>query len=446
MSLKQGIRSTVFILIFVILFCSVSKVLTLSSEDHDYQGMAGIYEENEDCLDAVYIGSSNTYAFWNPMVAWEEYGIAVHTYTCSSQPFIIARYLLEEARKTQPDALYIFNVNTIGDEGLGGSASDDVIMHRILDSMPLSINKLKLTDYMCDVADLSFSDRLEFYFPIIKYHSRWDELDSTYFHPDLNGFKGADFYDYYFNKSRNITDKFLVDDSKQELTDVLINSLDGLLDYCDKNKVNALFVTSPRGEEKDNLERINKVNEIIESRGYPTLNLINKHNELNLDFSQDYYNRNHTNIHGSIKYTYYISEYLIENYGFKDKRGNSEYSGWDKGFAEYSKLMVPYVIDFELDSVHRDFEIEALKSVKVNKSDSGVITSWEAVSGADGYAVFRSKNNSKWAEIGSVEELSFVDNTYEKGATYRYAVVPYSLKDNERYFGSYLYNGVEITV
>ena len=99
--------------------------------------MSGIYEEPENSLDAVYIGSSNCYAFWNPNIAWEEYGIAVYPYCCSTQPLLATEYLIKEARKTQPNAVYIVNINTLGD------AVSDVVIHRLLDFMPLSKNKLE---------------------------------------------------------------------------------------------------------------------------------------------------------------------------------------------------------------------------------------------------------------------------------------------------------------
>ncbi len=444
MNWKQAVRATAFIIIFVLLFNTVSRILTISSDDHDYQAMANFYEEKENSADAVCIGSSNTYAFWNPLIAWEEFGITVPAYTCSSQPFIISEYLLDEARKSQPDALYIFNINTIETKGLGGTSDDDVVMHRVLDSMPLSINKLKLTDYMCDVVGLPTADRLEYYFPIIKYHSRWNELDESFYSPELNGFKGADYYNHYFTKAVDVNKKYISTDKKCELNDILSDSLNSLLDYCDKNKVKALFITSPRCEKTDNYERINKVNEIIESRGYPTLNLLDKYDDCNLDLSQDYYNDKHTNIHGSIKYTYYISQYLIENYGFKDKRNNSEYFDWDTGFENYSKLMSRHVIDFELDSVHRNYELDVPENINVIKNSSDIYVSWDKVNGADGYTIFRTKNNSGWKEVGETENSSFVDISVKKKCTYRYAVVPYSIKDGERYYGNYLYNGEKI--
>ena len=445
MKLKNVFKPIVFIIVFVIIFNVVSRIFTISSDDHEYQFIGGIYEEEKDSLDAVYIGSSNTYAFWNPLVAWEEYGIAVHTYTCSSQPFIIAKYLIKEARKTQPNAVYLFNINTIGEEGLGGATNDDIIMHRVLDSMPFSVNKLNLTNYMADVAGFSFSERLEFYFPIIKYHSRWDELDKTYFNSKINAYKGSDYFEYYFDKVRNVSKHYKNTQEKAELTETLSKSLNDLLDYCDKHEVKAVFVTSPRAEENINtVAKINTVNEIIESRGYPTVNLIEDYKNFNLDYTSDFYNQNHTNIHGSIKYTYYLSEYLIENYGFEDKRNNSKYEDWNTGFEEYSKLLNPYILDFELDSVHRDFSLDRTET-SVSKKIGGVAVTYNKVDGADGYAVYRKSNESKWEQIGKTDKLMFVDENYDNDKENYYTVVPYTVKDNEIYYGNYQYNGVKLS-
>lgn len=445
MNWKQGIRATAFLLIFVVLFVNISRILTLSSDDHEYHGMAAIYEEEEKILDAVYIGSSNTYAFWNPMVAWGKYGIAVHTYTCSSQPFMIAEYLLKEARKTQPDAVYLFNINTIGDRGLGGVKADDVVMHRVLDSMPLSLNKLQLTDYMCDILDLSFSDRLEYYLPIVKYHSRWDEINESHFSVKPNNFKGANFYNYSFYTIENISSIYNLTDNKRDIKQDLLTSLNSLLDYCDENSVKAVFVTAPRAEEIQNIEKINTVNEIIKSRGYPTINILENYKDLNLDLTQDYYNNNHTNIHGSIKYTQYISEYLIENYGFKDKRNDARFSKWNEGYKEYEKLMKPYVLDFEFDSVHRNFELQTPNNIKVVNTDSAISVTWNKSEKADGYVVFRKHGmGSAWREMGTSYNTSFNDTNIKQDKNYYYTVVPFTVKDGERYYGNYLYKGIYI--
>ncbi len=444
--MKKLLRATAFVVIFAFIFNNISRTFTISSEDHEYQFMAGLYEEEENSLDAVYIGSSNVYAFWNPLVAWEEYGIAVHTYASSSQPFMIAKYLLKEARKTQPDAVYIFNTNTVCNDGLGGLADNDVAMHRVLDSMPASLNKIELTNYMANVADFSWSERMEYFFPIIKYHSRWNELDESYYNAELNGFKGADTYDYYFGNVKDVSDKYVTTSKKGEISDELKQSVTDLLDYCDQQKVKAVFVTAPRAEKKKaDVAKINAVNAIIESRGYPMLDLIENYEDANLDFTQDYYNRRHTNIHGSIKYTHYLSEYLIENYGFRDKRNDPAYESWNKGFQEYFTLMEPYVMDFELDPNHRNFDLKRTK-IKLSHQEYGVEVSWKKVEGADGYAVFRKEDDSQWTMLTKTNELSYIDKGYTEDTLYRYTVVPYSVKGGERYYGDYNYKGKKIEI
>jgi len=196
-----------------------------------------------------------------------------------------------------------------------------------------------------------------------------------------------------------------------------------------------------------NVEKINVVNEIIESRGYPTINILDKYEELNLDLTQDYYNNNHTNIHGSIKYTYYLSEYLIKNYGFKDKRNDSAYSTWNKGYKEYYEYMKPYVLDFELNPEYRNFDLAAPKDVAVVNNDMTVTVSWNKIDSADGYVIYRKQGlGSAWKEIGQVSDISFEDKDIKKDKSYYYTVVPFTEENGERYYGNYLYNGINIEV
>ena len=93
------IKAVLFALIFILLFAYVSKVVTYPSDYRNYQWIGGFYEEEEESLDAVYIGSSNCYAFWNSMTAWEEYGITVYPYSCNAMSFLATEYLIKETKK-----------------------------------------------------------------------------------------------------------------------------------------------------------------------------------------------------------------------------------------------------------------------------------------------------------------------------------------------------------
>ena len=94
------------------IFALITKILTTPGDQRNYQWVQGFYSEEENSLDAVYIGSSGTYAFWQAALGWNSHGIAVWPYATNSQPPEAIRYIIEDARRTQPDALYIIHVES----------------------------------------------------------------------------------------------------------------------------------------------------------------------------------------------------------------------------------------------------------------------------------------------------------------------------------------------
>ena len=441
MKYRNYIKATAFVLLLSLFVSFVTRVVTVSAANMEYQWMAGIYEEPKNSLDAVYLGSSNCYAFWNPNLAWEEYGIAVYPYACSLQPLIVAEYLIKEARKTQSDAVYVVNINTLGDDII-----NDSVMHRLLDFMPFSQNKLDLTDYLCELADLSFSDRLEYYVPLIRYHEKWAELTTDNFSAEINGLKGGNTYSWYLGDVKDIREEYKTSDKSYKISNVLEDSINSLLDYCDEGDVKIVFVTVPRAEGKlETVQKFNTVNKLITNRGYPIIDLMDCPDAANIDTATDYYNNTHTNIHGALKITHYISEYLVKNYGFEDKRQDESYSSWNKSYEKYADIIAPYVLDIELDPTHRNFELSAPENLKVTADTKTVAVSWNNVLNADGYTVYKQTGNGAWSAIKDTTDTSYLDTDVKAETVYSYTVVPYKTVDGEKMYGNYLYNGLEIT-
>jgi len=438
--LKLFIRAFCFLLIFAILFGHVQDIL-VSRAKMNYRNIAGFYEERENSLDAVYIGSSNCFVFWNSAFAWEEYGINVYPYACNSQSFFSAEYLIKETRKTQENALFIVNINTLTD----GKVKMPSI-HNLTTSMPFSLNKMALVHHLTSVGGYSFSDSLEYYLPIIRYHERWDELKEHDFGIEMDGLKGASKYSPYLYKSVDVSEDYTRTTKVGELSEEVLYSTNKLLDYCDKEKIKVLFVTVPQAKGAAMVKKYNALNKLIESRGYPVLSLINKDKEIGLDVTSDFYNGAHTNIHGSIKFTYYLSEYLIKNYGFKDKRNNKEYNDWNIAYENYMEAADSYVLSVELDSKHRNYELKAPK-IKLKAEASAVDVTWQSVDGADGYAVFRKETYlGSWEQVTETSGLEFKDKDADIGIKYYYTVVPFSEKDNQKYYGEFIHNGRNITL
>ncbi len=434
------LKTALFLIVFGIAFATVYKIIVSHDDYRNYQWIAGFYNEKEDSLDAVYIGGSNVYAFWEAPIAWHESGITVYPFTCQSQPLVAAQYLLKEVRKTQPNALYIISVN-----GLHHNISD-IQIHYMTDYMPYSLNRFQLINAICDAEGVPFSKRLEFYFPFIRFHSRWEKLSKNDFHYENNGLKGGSLYDVFLDHPANVADRFTGTTRREKLPDFLEKSLKNLLDYCDEENVQALFVIAPWSRPNESYwAEINTVNDYVQSRGYPCLNMVDYIEEMGLDFTTDYYNGEHTNVHGALKTTKFLAEYLVKNYGFKDKRGEAEYSDWDSAYQGYIRGITPYVLDIETNYEKRDYTLQAPKLNSVTVNGTKLTVSWDESKGAEGYRVYRKEEKSPWKMIGTVdgETLRYIDKNCKKDTTYTYTVVPWHMADGERAWGRFNIKGIK---
>ena len=438
------IRSAAFIAIFAILLPAFAWVFSFDPDQRIYQWIGGFYEEPEDSLSAVYIGASTCYAFWNPLVAYHNYGLAVYPYTSTALPFYATEHLIKEARKTQPDATFIVNINSVEADDLSTTA-----MHHLLNYMPDSQNKTDLTNYLADLLELTPAERLEFRYPFLKIRvapiSVMQNIVDYGLPPELDGLKGASHYDTYLNTCTDIADAYIRSDERSALPEALVNCIESLLDYCEAENVNILFVAVPRAEDSEEaLQRINTAIDLIRARDFPLLDLTDEAAALGMDLTQDYYNGGHTNIHGSIKFTNFLSEYLIETFDLQDLRGSAAHASWDAGWEAYAADISPIVLDLELDAGHRDYALHAPAEIRARADgDLTIQLEWTAVDGADGYKVFRKDGSAgSWQEISACSETRWLDSGLAQGVAYSYTVVPFRTEAGEAFYGNFDYKGV----
>mgnify|MGYP007067337086 CR=1 FL=1 len=95
-------RFFLFFVFFILLFLVVSEVLKDKRIVQEYDVSAkvkGFYEEKEDTLDFVFVGSSQLYADIAPAVLFSEYGITSYDFCANEQPLWISYYYIKEALK-----------------------------------------------------------------------------------------------------------------------------------------------------------------------------------------------------------------------------------------------------------------------------------------------------------------------------------------------------------
>ena len=334
MKAKKVIKVIAFLLIFCVCFFTVQGLLTGDVDTRDYRRIKGFFDQREDSLDAVFLGSSATYAFWTPAFAYREYGITVYSLSNAKQEILTAKYLIDDARKTQPDALYIVNLVSVTEQY-------NFRIHSVLDGYPNTINKFKMIHYMSELGGYSLGERMEFYFPIIRFHDRWNDLYTFDFKKTDEPYKGSSSYNSFINLTADCSGGLWDYDERVPVSQQMEDGIIDLMDYCEEENVNVLFVLTPQTV-KDTVKRgqQNTLMDLVESRGFKTLDM-NKvaATEMALNDRVDFYNREHTNIHGSVKFTDYFAQYLIDNYGFEDKRGDENYSDWEEDTAKYYEVV-----------------------------------------------------------------------------------------------------------
>lgn len=442
---RNAVKVCVFIGIFVVLFVLMMFVFSYHPDHRIYQMIGGFYDEKEDGLHGVYIGSSDCYAFFNPIFAWKESGMAIRTYSCGSMPFSAIELIVREARKTQPDALYIINTNSVERDDL-----DAETIHGLISYMPGSEIREQLIEKLSDQLGYSAVDKLEFRFPWIRIREFWGNIILNGLRPQDDGVKGASHYSTYLNKETNISDIYMTCESCEELPDYLIESANNLLDYLEKENVKVLFVNVPRAEiDEGTMGRINSMNDLIENRGFSVLRLQEQWDDIGLSLSNDYYNRKHTNIHGAIKFTSYLTDYIQANYDISGLPVTVDEESWNQAAETYAAMVKTYVPDFELDVKARDYSLEApmnLTAIREEKDGAQGYLQWEAVSGAEGYIIYRKTgNDGAWERVSDMQsETRFSIFGIQKGSRYFYTVVPVYEENGKMFYGNFSYKGIRV--
>ncbi len=448
--LKLFLRSLAFLLVLVTAVLVIQQPFRIQ-DSRIRQTLDGFYCEEEGALDAVYVGSSDVYAFFEAPLAWERYGIAVYPYSIPSMPGAAVKHVIMEARKTQPDALYIVNVNLFRTLEL-----DETIIHRMVDYMPLSRNKLDLIDALCDRAGISGTDRLEFYLPMIRFHSGWSGLTSVDFTNPYNGMKGAAAYWSFLNSVKDVSGAYADEQRVGEISPDIRRDLDDLLDYCVKEGVDLLFVTVPQARKARTsaLATFNGVEAYVRDRGYFCVDLMHDLDITGIRPESDFYNERHMNLHGAMKFTEYLSRYLVEHYGLTDKRGMPGYESWDEAVRRYDAVIAPFALPFERTHEARDYSLSC-GNVRATAAEGAVTVEWTRAEGADAYLIFRKSDDGGekgWKLLLEAEPSAEGIETYGRkmwledvnvtgGVTYTYTVVPVRRTGGETVYGAFDHNG-----
>ena len=192
-----------FVLIFTIILTIISLIFVPKWRGLDAEQMRGLYQEEENSIDVVMLGSCNMYSSYSPVIAYEQYGITSYVYACPDQELVISYHYLKEALKTQDIKAVVLESLFLTCEP---NSHREYYNRTALEYLRPSLNKAQLilelggmeSEYMRTV-DASAPDKLltyaGYFFPLLRYHGREDvTMDDVTFHfarDDYSKLKGG---------------------------------------------------------------------------------------------------------------------------------------------------------------------------------------------------------------------------------------------------------------
>ena len=319
MKKSQACRFVSFLLIFLLLFSAFNKIFKIEISA-GFKRFVSFYNSKEDSIDGIYIGSSSVDRYWHSVVAWRDYGMTVHSLSSNSQPIVLAKYIIEEARKTQPNAFFVVDLRQARKKLKGGTT--DQAIRQVTDNMPFSKNKVNAVKAALEAGGID-SNPIEYYLNIIKYHSRWEtgiERDDFYNIIDKNKGTYLDFNAFFTIKNKRPDYK----DDVEPIDPETEKAVRDLMQYGKKEKLKILYVISPFSVNEDEMKGFNYVGKIAKDEGVDFINFNYYYDEIGIDFDKDFYDIRHVNVYGGEKFTKYLAKILKEKFNPSDKRYDIE--------------------------------------------------------------------------------------------------------------------------
>ena len=330
-NMKTVLSVIAVLLVFVAVFCLVTQLLTPKYMTDLVEGsmISQYYRESGD-HDVIFIGDCEVYANYSPMEMYRSHGITAYIRGTSQQLIWQSYYVLKETLKYETPKAVVFNVNAMR----YGEPVKEAFNRLTIDQMRWSAEKIGIIQASMTEEE----DFLSYVFPILRYHSRFDELtkeDWEYF------FKVKDntYNGYLVNKNINPVGTLpakrpLAD---YQFADICYDYLDKITALCKENGVELILVKAPSLYPYWYEQYDEQMADYAWENDLAYYNFTACIEDIGLDFQVDTYDAGlHLNHTGAEKLSRYFAQILAENHQIPDRRSDLEIAGiYDEKLKRY---------------------------------------------------------------------------------------------------------------
>lgn len=319
-----------FLFCGLFLYTEISEVLR-SKTGAESDMVHSFYSLERDTVDVLCLGSSHGYSSFQSNVLWDEFGITSYVMCSYRQTVASSYYLLKEALRYQKPKVVLFESYFVR---IKKKYAQDSFLRLTFDGTRLGPVKYEMIEDF--LGNRGLKDKLSYYIPFIKYHSRWSDLK-----------------DWDFNKKPYLHGSILdnvtvpaedpgIPEEIDEIPETSEEYLEKIRELCLENGIQLIVYAAPYGVEDDyetyaQGQRVNNgLEAYLEERDVPFF-YYQKTGEAGIDFSTDFRDNTHMNFSGAQKITRHLGHYLEGRYGLEDHRGEEGYQTWEEDFRKYER-------------------------------------------------------------------------------------------------------------
>ena len=287
------------------------------------------YKETTD-HDVIFVGDCEVYENFSPITMWEDYGITSYIRGSAQQLIWQAYYLLEETLEYEKPEAVVFNVLSMKYD----TPQKEAYNRMTLDGMKWS--KSKVDDIRASMMeDEEFAD---YVFPILRYHSRWQELTSDDF-KYLFTRRPVSQSGYYMRIDVKPAQTFPKPKklANYEFGENSWKYLEKMRKLCEEKDIQLILVKAPSLYPAWYDEWEEQIEEYAKTYELPYYNFLELTDEVGIDFTKDTYDGGlHLNLSGAEKMGAYFGKILRDEFQVPDRRNDEKIASvWAEKCAAY---------------------------------------------------------------------------------------------------------------
>ena len=302
---KKILRSVLFLTGLVILITVFSVILKPEKDVYNSVGVdrkaEEIDNENDNSLDVVFLGDSESYSAFDPLMMYDNYGFTSYVCGTSLQKLCDTYAILENMYKSQQPKAVVIETNCMFRPASPYGETDDKTMNMFSKAIPL----------------MRYHDRWKTLIPMEEKQKGDDEKHKGFKYRDgVKPYTGGEWM-----KATDIC---------EPLTDCNMKYFEKIRALVEENGSKLILVSVP-SPENWTYEKHNAMKKLADDKEIDFVDLNLYCDKLNINWNTDTRDQgNHLNYSGAVKVSEYIGKYLSEKEELPDHRGDEDFKGWDE--------------------------------------------------------------------------------------------------------------------